>query len=94
MRRDIMSYAEKLSGASGIDSAALCAWLMALGKDRGVNPRKIPLAVELGRVRATDNPDRDYIEVYRPVAAPPRTCYDGPDYEEIILDRQDTWYDD
>lgn len=92
MRKDVMRYAEKLSGASGIDPDALYAWLMHLGKDRGINPRKIPLAVGLGRVMAKDNPDGDYIERYIPPA--PAPSYDGPDYEELILLRQDTQYDD
>lgn len=93
MRTDILRYAENLSGASGIDSAALYAWLMALGRNRGINPRRIPLAVSLGRVATTDTPDQDFIQQYIP-AAPAATCYDGPDYEELILEMQDAQYDD
>lgn len=92
MRQDIMHYADKLSGACGIDSASLYAWLMDLGKNRGVNPRKIPLAVGLGRVQVVGSEDTNYIERFIPPA--PAPDYDGPDYEELILERQDSWYDD
>ena len=92
MRKDVMRYADKLSGACGIDSASLYAWLMYLGRDRGVNPRMIPLAVGLGRVQVVGSEDTDYIERFIPPA--PAPSYDGPDYEELILLRQDAQYDD
>lgn len=37
---------------------------------------------------------RVYREQQRFIPPAPAPDYDGPDYEELILERQDSWYDD
>lgn len=93
MRKDVMSLASKLSASSGINADHLYYWLIELGKNRGKNPRYLPIAAARGRVIAMDNPDQDYIELFNPATGESFCDYDGPDYEELILIRQEAWMD-
>lgn len=91
IRKDVQSLANKLSAASGIDDAAVYAWLMQVGKDKGCNPRKIDFTIGAGLIFVTGERDTNYIETYKPTLEKWTEPYDGPDYEELILARQDSY---
>lgn len=91
IRKDVQSLADKLSVASEINSAAIYAWLMAVGKEKGCNPRKLDLSVGTDIIFVTGERDTNYLETYKPTTEKWAEPYDGPDYEELILEQQDRY---
>ena len=93
IRKDVLSLAKRLAEATGIDSAAVYAWLMAVGKEKGCNPRKLDYTAGPGVVFVTGERDVNYLEAYKPTLEKWTEPYSGPDFEDLILARQEAWMD-
>ena len=87
-RKDVFTLAERLSEVAGIDADHVYFWLMKVGKDKGVNPRLLPINAISGMVYLEGNIDNYRLESYKPPLARARS-YAGPDYEALILERQE-----
>lgn len=90
MRKDVKRLAEGLAAVSKLDPDHIYAWLMDVGVGKGCNPCKLQFVAGAGLVFLAGERDSTYIERY--VAPEPwRPCFDGPDYEDLILARQEAW---
>lgn len=94
-RKDVRNLAEKLSSVSGLDSDSIYAFLMAVGCNKGINPKKLDFTAGDGIIFLTGERDSYYLERYTPKAKTAWTPYGetGIDYEGMILARQEKYMD-
>ena len=91
MRKHIYHLAEKLAVATGLNTDHIYDFLMACGKDLGKDPSKLTWITGSGILFLEGRRDDYCLEVFIPTTQPP--AYDGPDYEALILARQEAWMD-
>jgi len=95
IRKDVYGLAEKLAAESGLDVEAIYAWLMAVGKDKGRNPRFLDIRAESGIVWLADDPDGYRLENFSPSKPEQRRNSDEEAlyWEGRILARQEPFMD-
>ena len=92
IRKEVWSLAGRLAAASGIVQDHIYWWLMGVGKHHGKNPTRMAFSAGPDRVVCLDDPD-SYLQVYDASKTFSADDYDGPDYEDLILARQEAWMD-
>ena len=91
IRQDVMRLAERLAAETGINQDHMYHWLMQVGRSKGINPKKLSYTTGRGIIYVTGERDVNRLERFQP-RTNSYTC-DGPDYEELILARQEAWTD-
>lgn len=98
IRKDVMRLAERLhEECLRISTDTIYYWLMGVGLEKGINPRKLEYITgdgiifvkgerDINRLETLDRANGSYYR--RPFAEP-----DGPDYEGLILARQERYMD-
>lgn len=90
MRKDVKRLAEGLATVSKLDPDHVYSFLLDVGMMKGCNPCRLQFVAGPGLVFLAGERDSTYIERY--VAPEPwRPRFDGPDYEDLILARQEAW---
>jgi len=93
IRRDVKRLADNLAGVSQINPDHVYSFLLDVGMMKGCNPCKLDFVAGRGVVFLAGERDSTYIERY--VAPEPWTpTFDGPDYEDLILARQERYLPD
>lgn len=92
-RKDVLSLARRLNEKARMDEDSVYYWLMGVGKASGKNPCNLEFDARDGMVYMVGDADNNRIERYVP-PTPWQPSYNGPDYEELILARQDAWWGD
>ena len=91
-RTEVFHMAEKLADASGVNTDSIYSWLMDVGRDKKRNPRLLDVRAVPGMVYLNGERLGYYIEIF-PKPANRTELYNGPDYENLILARQERWMD-
>ena len=91
VRKHIYRLAESLSAAAFINADHVYNFLMACGRDLGKDPSKLSWVTGIGLIFLEGHRDDYCLEAYKPAAQTP--AYNGPDYEQLILARQEAWMD-
>ena len=96
VRKDVWHLAEDLSEKSGLDVDSIYAFLMYCGKEKGCSPRKMTWTAGPGIVFLAGERDTYYLQTYRSYNPPAPSVYDGmaDHYYNLIMDRQESWYDE
>lgn len=96
IRKEVWHLAENLNTSSRINVDALYAFLMDCGRAKGCNPRKMTWTVGPGIVFLTGERDTYYLQAYRSYNPPAHSVYDDmvDHYYNLIMDRQESWYDE
>ncbi len=92
IRKDVYKLAETLSAATGFPVWQLYYWLMEVGRAKSVNPARLDYITGHKIVFVKGERDDYCMEQY----IPPRKWepeYCGPDYESMILKRQEKYMD-
>ena len=97
VRKDVMRQADKLSAVSGLDKMAVYDFLSKAGKAIGKNPSLLHFCAVDGLVYLDgDEGDFSLSRFVPDVNRSAMMCHGFglPDYEELILARQEAYYDD
>lgn len=89
IRQDVWRIAENLAAAADLDADSVYAWMHAVGKHFGTNPKNLDFRTGTGRITLASDPDGFYLEKFRPRAAGKVIADYGTDYEGLILARQE-----
>ena len=90
IRQDTMRQAEAFSVVTKMSADAIYRWLLAVGNDKGINPRKLAFTTAEVIIFVTGERDDYCLSSFRntPVKYS-RHQFCGPDYEDLILARQE-----
>lgn len=92
MRKEVMLRAARLALVAGMDPEHVYGWMMDVGRAKQKHPCKLDIAAITGMVYLKGEIDSYRLEKYvAPKAWEP--AYTGPDYENLILARQEAWMD-
>ena len=92
IRRDVFKLAEKLRTETGFPVWQLYDWLMDVGRAKNTNPTRLNFITGHKIVFVRGDRDGCCMEQYNaPHKWEPE--YTGPDYENMILARQEKWID-
>ena len=89
-RRDVIRISEELARISGLNEESVRSWVWEVCRCKGTRPGCIPFKAVPGKCYVEGEADRNSIEIYTP-PTPWEAPYNGPDYEDMILARQERW---
>ena len=85
--------ADDLAGRAHMDPEQVYHWMMDVARAKQTKPTNIRFIAGIGIIFVHGERDTNYLETYKPTLEKWTEPYSGPDFEDLILAREEAWMD-